>query len=336
LRAGQTLRLLAAFRALGRAQLEAFLFADERLTAASRRVVVHRILRQLRERGLVQAFVKPGPAATGGGSRAYVLTPAGQRVYAADDPSYPRQIRTPSTVLLEHAIALADVAIAFRDAAARATDIAFSWESDWEAVARMGSAVVIPDALVTLERKGWRTRAFIEADRATEREGAFARKLRRYIEFYRSDAWRASFGAWPLILTVTTSDAHARSLCRLADRVTRSEGGTRITHAFRFASLDDLRMAGPLAPIWHVAARVDRCAIPELSAEDGPRTVGSPIASHVGHNEGARETRSSSECLGQGLAGPFGAPGRRIDSLPAGQPSEERNNNASRTEGRAR
>jgi hypothetical protein len=241
-------------------------------------------------------------------------------------------------VLLEHAIALADAAIAFRDAAARATDIGLWWESDWEAVARIGSAIVIPDALVTLERQGWRTRAFIEADRATERESAFARKLRRYIELYRADVWRASFGAWPLILTVTTSDAHARSLCRLADRVTRSEGGASIAHAFRFASFDDLRVAGPLAPIWHVAARVDRCALLEPSAEDEHRTVGSLIASHseAPRNEGVRETRSSTESVGEEVgANPFGAP-RRIDSLPAGQPPEERNNNASRDRGRAR
>jgi protein involved in plasmid replication-relaxation len=273
-RAHAALGLLAGFRALRRAQLEAFLFTDDRLRPASRRVVAQRVLGHLRERGLVQGVASAGAAGTEG-SRAYVLTAAGQRLYAAGDPTYPaRRIRAPSTLLLEHAVALADIAIAFRDAALRAGDTDLWWESDWAALRRIGSTGVIPDALVTLERRGWRTRAFIEADRATERETAFARKLHRYIDLYRADDWRASFGAWPLILTVTTSDAHARVLCRLAHRVTLREGGSRIERAFRFASLAELRVAGPLAPIWHVAGSVDREPIAEPTFEDGDHGAG--------------------------------------------------------------
>jgi hypothetical protein len=274
-RVRRTLRLLAAFRALRRVQLEAFLFADQAQTAESQRVVTNRVLRALRERGLVQAVVLPGALLATSAWRAYVLTAAGQRLYAAGDDCYPaRRIRTPSTVMLEHAIALADIALAFRDAAMRARDTWLCWDSDWEAVERIGSAIVIPDAFVTLERMGWRTRAFIEADRATERESAFARKLLRYIELYRADDWRASFGAWPLILTVTTSDAHARVLCRLAHRITLRDGGLRIAGSFRFTSLAELRMEGPFAPIWHVAGRVDRVPVIEPTVEDGHHGAG--------------------------------------------------------------
>ncbi len=277
-RAHAALGLLAGFRALRGVQLEAFLFADDRLKPASRRVVAQRVLGHLRDRGLVQGVAVAGAAGVEG-SRAYVLTAAGQRLYAAGDPFYPaRRIRAPSTFLLEHAVALADIAIAFRDEAVRARDMDLWWECDWAALPRIGSTGVIPDALVTLERRGWRTRAFIEADRATEHETAFARKLLRYIELYRADDWRASFGAWPLILTVTTSDAHARVLCRLAHRVTLREGGSRIAGAFRFTSLAELRMEGPRAPIWHVAGRVDRVPLVEPTVKD---------ADHGGGDRGA-------------------------------------------------
>jgi len=269
LRAEQALRLLAGFGALRRDQLEGLLLGDERLAAASRRVAAYRAVAALRDRALVQTVGLPG----GGNSapRGYVLTPTGHRVYAANDPAYPRRrtTRALSVVLLDHAIALADIAIALRDAAAHARNVALVWESDWEAIARIGCAVAIPDALVTLEREGWRTRAFIEADRSTERHQAFAEKVRRYVEVYRRDEWRGAMSTWPLILTVTTSDAHARSLARLAHRVAIADGGCRIAGAFRFTSVDEIRASGALASIWHLGESSDRVSILDAPAGRG-------------------------------------------------------------------
>jgi hypothetical protein len=267
-RLSATLRLLAAFRAVRRDQLEAFLFAGAPLTPPSRRVAAFRILGELRERGFVQAVVLPGTAATAGATRAYVLTTAGQRAYAADDGTYPRRARRPSIVLLDHAVALADIASALCDAAARAGDIDLSWDADWEIVHDLGCTTVIPDAFVTFERGGWRTRAFIEADRGTEREQAFANKVRRYVDLYRDERWRSVLGVWPLILTVTTSEQRARSLCRLAVRVAEAEGGARIRRSFRFASLDELRRRGAFAEIWHLGPSAERGLI--LNAPDAP------------------------------------------------------------------
>jgi len=261
-----TLRLLAAFRAVRRDQLEAFLFAGAPLTPPSRRVAAFRILGELRERGFVQAVVLPGTVATAGVTRAYVLTTAGQRAYAADDSAYSRRVRRPSIVLLDHAVALADIALAFRDGAARAGDVDLLWQADWEIVHDLGCTTVIPDAFVTLERGGWRTRAFIEADRATEREHAFANKVRRYVDLYRDDRWRSVLGIWPLILTVTTSEQRARSLCRLAVRVAEAEGGARIRQSFRFAPLDELRLRGAFEAIWHLGLGAERGLI--LTASD--------------------------------------------------------------------
>lgn len=101
----------------------------------------------------------------------------------------------------------------------------------------------------------------IEADRATEWHAAFTEKVRRYIDVYLRDDWRASLDMWPLILTITTSDVRVHSLAALAERVTLSEGGARITGSFRFAALDDLRTAGPFAPIWSVGGRSERLAL---------------------------------------------------------------------------
>jgi hypothetical protein len=253
-RVERALYLLAGFGALRRGQLEALLVGDTPLSPGSRRVVTYRVIVELRELELAQEIGFPGQPARA--SLGYTLTERGHRAYAARDPAYPtRRIRNaPSVMLLDHASALAETALLFGSAALAAGDVTLGWESDWEAVARIGPLPAVPDALVTLERSGWRARAFIEADRATEWYSAFALKVRRYVELYRGDAWRASLRVWPLILTVTTSDARARSLTRVAERVTRDEGASRITRAFRFVSLDELRERGPLARIWQVGA----------------------------------------------------------------------------------
>jgi len=263
------LRLIAAFQALRRDQLEALLLSDAGLKATSRRVLALGVLSDLRERGLAE---KVGLA--GGGSAAkcaYVLTAAGQRVYAAHDPSYPRRrARRLSVVMLDHSVMLADIAIAFGTAAQGAGDVDLLWESDWEAVVRVGSGPVIPDALVTLERGGWRTRAFVEADRSTEWQHAFARKVRRYVQLYLRDDWRASLGVWPLVLTITTSDAHARSLARLAHGVANAEGGSRIARGFRCSSFSAVCARGPLASIWHIGDRGDEVAPLDDAADATP------------------------------------------------------------------
>lgn len=264
-RASRALRLLAGFGALRRDQLEVLLLGDLDLTPQSRRVATYRVIAELRERALVQ---ERGGVIAASRSTAYGLTLAGHRLYATSDPGYPRRrrSRTLSLMLLDHALALADIALAFGMASRQARDVSLLWESDWEALARVGSAVVLPDALVSFERDGWRTRAFIEADRATEWQSAFASKVRRYIDLYRRDEWRRSVATWPLILTVTTSDAHARSLARLANRITTSDGVGRITRSFRFSSLDAIRVSGALAPIWYVDGSAEGTAILEASA----------------------------------------------------------------------
>ena len=104
----RALRLVAGFGALRRDQLEDLLLGNERLTAASRRVLAHRVIAELRERSLVEQLVVAGRA--GEAVRASVLTATGQRVYAGLDPSYPRRGRPVSIVMLSHAVARALVA----------------------------------------------------------------------------------------------------------------------------------------------------------------------------------------------------------------------------------
>src|SRR2546425_8272927 len=106
LRRHEALGLLARFRALRADQLERLLFADGPLRGESRRVVTHRIVGDLRRRGLIDAVTIAGSVRRP--RRGYVLTADGRRVYAATDPAYPlRRMRAPSVLYLEHATMLA-------------------------------------------------------------------------------------------------------------------------------------------------------------------------------------------------------------------------------------
>jgi hypothetical protein len=220
------------------------------------------VIAELREHGCAEIVGLPSRGAP---TRGIVLSTTGRRVYAASDPLYPRRRvgRGTSVVMLDHATALADIAVAFARAAL-AAGVDLLWESDWETVAHLRGTVVIPDALVTLDHAGWRTRAFIEADRATERRQAFARKVRRYVDLYLRDDWRQALGAWPLILTVTTSAARARSLAELAHETAQREGGARIAHAFRAMGSDELRALGPFGATWHVGGGAARALLEGL------------------------------------------------------------------------
>src|SRR5689334_19078212 len=60
LRRHEALRLLARFRALRADQIERLLFADGPLRGESRRVVTHRIVGDLRRRGLIDAVTIAG------------------------------------------------------------------------------------------------------------------------------------------------------------------------------------------------------------------------------------------------------------------------------------
>lgn len=272
-RAHLTLGLLAGFRALRFAQLQTFLFAEHPFTEESRRVVTHRVVRSLRDRGLA-AGVIVSDARGAMVSRAYVLTGSGRRLYGASEPAYPaRRLRAPGSVLVAHALLLADIALAFRAHALDLGDLDLIWEADWAAVTRLGTQGVIPDAFVTLERGGWRVRAFIEADRSTEHDAAFTRKIRRYIRLYLADDWRSRLRTWPLVLTVTTSEERAQRLAELAHATLRAESVTRIAQTFRCTSLERLERDGPLAAIWRVGGSAKHWPLRELLDENDAKSA---------------------------------------------------------------
>ncbi len=252
------LGFLAGFRCLSCRQLCELLLPEGALARASREPITRRVLHRLRTRGLVTTSgALPDSPQDAPSLRVHLLTPEGRRAYAFLDARFPlARLRTPSLGSLAHALLLADIAIVFRGAVERAAGPAITWECDWETVSRIGSTLVIPDALLTYELERRRIYAFIEADRATEHSPAFERKIARYLRLYRSDRWRDALPVWPLVLTITTTPRQARRLRRCAAHAVTRAGELHLLSRFRFTSFGELcGPRGPLGQIWQVAGR---------------------------------------------------------------------------------
>lgn len=260
---------LAGFRFLTQPQIDEFLFAGSSLTALSRQVIVRRTLERLKTQGLVQATPRVVAPAGGTARLVYFLTAAGYS-RAREQNSALRAGRPGirSSTLMEHGLACADVALAFRRLArSHAGHEVLEWECDWQAAERLGSTVVVPDAHMSYATASDTLETFIEIDRATEGSKVFRRKVRRYLDLYWSGDWRRHLKEWPIVFTVTPSSTRARLLKRVTETVLDAQGeGARIYRLtkFRFATLDDVvAPAGPFAQIWHRAGESGLHAIVE-------------------------------------------------------------------------
>jgi hypothetical protein len=199
-------------------------------------------------------------AHAGGSARlAYFLTAAGySRARDWNSALRPGRPGIRSSTLMEHGLACADVALAYRRLArSRPGHEVLEWECDWQAAERLGSTVVVPDARLSYATASDTLEAFIEIDRATEGSKVFKRKVRRYLELYWSGNWRRHLKEWPIVFTVTTTSTRAKLLKRATETVLEAQGeGARIYRMtkFRFATLDDvIAPTGPFAQIWHRA-----------------------------------------------------------------------------------
>lgn len=253
---------VAGFHQLTRCQLEEFLFAGSAVRPGSRPVLTLRVLGQLRRAGLVASTPRLLGGPSGGATRVvYALTHTGATVARVLLPDLPSSHPlTRATVLTNHCLMTADVALAFRRAArGHAGHVLVEWAHDWQSARRLGSSTVVPDAQLVYATPEWELTAFVEVDMGSEGLRFFAGKIERYLDLYRAGTWRSELTTWPLVLTVVPTAARASALRQTTEKLlARQSDAARISHAttFAFGSLDDLRGdVGPLGPMWQFAGR---------------------------------------------------------------------------------
>lgn len=258
-RESEVVRLLGGHRYLSRAQIEQFVLAG--VSPNSLNTTSWRILSSLAERKLVQQS-RRGVGGAGGGSTqlGYFLTTRGYKLARTLDQNLPsRRLPSGGTFLMRHALMTADVALAFRQAAAaNAGHALLLWESDWQAAQPLGPSTVVPDAHLVYATADYELEALLEVDLGTEGSRFFRQKIERYLELYRSGQWRNRFPVWPVILTVTESENRAEALRRSIDLLLRAQPNDELLRTqteFALTNLPRLTAAGPLAEIWRVVGR---------------------------------------------------------------------------------
>jgi hypothetical protein len=263
----EVIRLLGTYGFLSRVQIEEFVLGASTLNPSSRERVTWRILRRLSQPRLIatNALLAGDPEAMP--TRiAYFLTNSGRKLFATLESVPPsRRLRVRGTFLLAHALMVAEIALVFlRKARASSGRDVLMWQCDWQVAESLGPLPVAPDAKLTYHRAGRRTHAFIEADRGTEGTRFFGRKIDRYLDLYRDDS-RLALPVWPLILTVTPTEARASELRRATEAILRARTQVSgIGRAFRFTDLDALRgHKGPFDEIWQIPGRAGRFPLVE-------------------------------------------------------------------------
>lgn len=279
-RESSLVRHLANYRYLNGAHIQAFLFEGTPITLGSRAVLTRRVVGRLKRQGLVQETPRLVGPAGGAGRLVYFLTAAGYAWARSLDPGLPARRPAGGTALMGHGLACADVALAFRRAAAARPDHAIvDWACDWQAAARLGASYVVPDAHFVYGAGDVELEGFIEVDLGTEGSRVFARKIERYLELWRDGTWGQQLRCWPVVLTITTTAARATALRRATATVLAGafdRDRVAVETEFRFAVLPDvLGPYGPLGPIWQTNGQTARSELIRNSALDLPRREGS-------------------------------------------------------------
>jgi hypothetical protein len=162
-------------------------------------------------------------------------------------------------LLVRHAVATADVVLAF-DHAARAHpghELA-GCATDADIGRDLGPLPLLPDLYLTYAVDDIEVHSFVEVDLGSEGSRVIATKIDQYLQLWRTGTIHERLGLWPVVLWVTTNPTRARLLRRAIERVIGDQADVdQIARGTEFAvtTFADLFDGGPLGRIWWVIGR---------------------------------------------------------------------------------
>lgn len=179
----------------------------------------------------------------------------------------PRKAVPRGTFLLRHSSVLVDTYLTFLEASVSHRGHELSeWLTEWEASQRLSPHKLVPDGYLVYVTGSVELHSFLEADLGASGTGHFKKKLRRYLDYFRSGEWKGQLGLWPVVLTITTSTGRAEHLRAATETVIESQHDAMVLKAnteFSFTSLSDVSELGPLGAIWQTVFRPERLTLTE-------------------------------------------------------------------------
>ena len=263
-----TLEHLARFRFLERRQLQQLLYADSPNQEHSAEVMTRRILQRLTTRKLIsRTEQQPGGPTGGSNAPVYYLTQTGTQ-HLTHRHSAPRSPR--GMLLVRHAVASAEVVLAFDSAARSNVDHELvGWATAADIGRDLGPMPLLPDLYLTYATADIELHAFIEVDLGSEGSRVVATKMDQYLQLWRSGAIHERVGSWPVVLWVTTNPTRARLLQRAIERVTATQPDVdqvALGTEFAVTTFDQLAEQGAFGPIWQVVGRDEPQSLLEAEA----------------------------------------------------------------------
>ncbi|MBV9919568.1 MAG: replication-relaxation family protein [Pseudonocardia sp.] len=214
------LRDTARHRFLTTRQIEQLFFFDH-ASALSGARACRRVLRRLEATGLLATLPRRiGGLQAGSASSIWTLAPAGARMlsYLGGDGITAR-LREPSSRFVEHALAIAEVHVALRQAerAGRFAVERLQVEQEgWRSY--LGPSGVTewlkPDLAVVTATPEFEDHWFIEADLGTEHLPTVIRKCRQYESYRRTGVEQADGNVFPVVVWAATTPLRAEKLRR--------------------------------------------------------------------------------------------------------------------------
>jgi len=210
------IQAVAQHRFLTARHVEALLFYDHSTPLSGARVCRRVLARLTQERLLARLDRRVGGVRAGSASYVYALGSGGGRLLAGDR----RRVTEPSSLFLDHTLAIADARIALGIAARQRlfdlVDVEIEPRS-WRRFSGSGGApaYVKPDLYVVTGRDDFEDCWFVEIDRGTESPTAISRKCRAYDLYWRSGLEQTKHGTYPLVLWVAADERRTQRIERI-------------------------------------------------------------------------------------------------------------------------
>jgi hypothetical protein len=203
-------QVIAEHRFLTARQVEGLLFYGHSSSLSGARVCRRVLSRLTRQRVLARLDRRVGGVRAGSASYVYALGSQGARLLAGTR----YRVTEPSSLFLDHTLAIADARLALEVAArARLFDlVAVEIEpNSWRRFSGLGGApaFVKPDLYVVTGGGEYEDCWFVEIDRGTESPAAIGRKCRSYDLYWRSGLEQTKHGTYPLVLWVAPDGQRA-------------------------------------------------------------------------------------------------------------------------------
>ncbi len=226
-RDAEVLHAVSGLRFMSGDQLTRLLFTSAVDPAANARAARRALLR-LTELGLLDRLERRvGGTRRGSAGFVYVLSPWGQRL-AVSRGWLPERRRRRSlvhgTLFVRHALAIAElhVRLVESDRAKRFELLELTAEpNSWRSYVVFGGQRLRlkPDCFVRIASGSWEDSFFVEVDRGTEGSTALERKLRQYLDYYRTGTEQAERGVFPKVLWLVPNARRVEALVDTAARL---------------------------------------------------------------------------------------------------------------------